>query len=97
MSPYFTFSNGVRQGGILSPSLFFVYINDFSILLNTSKIGCHNDNVCINHVFYVHDLCLMVPCATTLQELIKICYQYIVIKITIKIFHSFYNSIFTII
>ena len=27
MSPYFTISNGVRQRGILSPSLFAVYKN----------------------------------------------------------------------
>ena len=66
MSPYFTISNRVRQGGILSPSLFavkkknanfFLYMDDLSSLLNTSRIGCHIDDVCINHVFYADDLC----------------------------------------
>ena len=76
MSPYFTISNGVRQGGILSPSLFAVYMDDLSSLLNTSRIGCHIDDVCINHVFYADDLCLMAPCAIALQELINVCYQY---------------------
>ena len=76
MSPYFTISNGVRQGGILSPSLFAVYMDDLSSLLNSSRIGCHIDDVCINHVFYADDLCLMAPCAIALQELINICYQY---------------------
>ena len=76
MSPYFTISNGVRQGGILSPSLFAVYMDDLSSVLNTSRIGCHIDDVCINHVFYADDLCLMAPCAIALQELINICYQY---------------------
>ena len=47
-----------------------------SLLLNTSRIGCHIDDVCINHVFYAHDLCLMAPCAIALQELINVCYQY---------------------
>ena len=75
MSPYFTISNGVRQGGILSPSLFAVYMDDLSSLLNTSRIGCHIDDVCINHVFYADDLCLMAPCAIALQELINVCYQ----------------------
>ena len=76
MSPYFTIFNGVRQGGILSPSLFAVYMDDLSSLLNTSRIGCHIDDVCINHVFYADDLCLMAPCAIALQELINVCYQY---------------------
>ena len=67
VSPYLTISNGVRQGGILSPSLFAVYIDDVSSLLNTSKIGCHIDDVCINHVFYADDLCLMAPCEISLQ------------------------------
>ena len=74
MPPYFTISNGVRQGGILSPSLFTVYM--VSSLLNTSRIGVHIDDVCINHVFYADDLCLMAPCAIALQELINVCYQY---------------------
>ena len=75
MSPYFTISNGV-QGGILSPSLFSVYMDDLSSLLNTSRIGCHIDDVCINHVFYADNLCLMALCAIVLQELINVCYQY---------------------
>ena len=76
MSSYFNISNGVRQGGILSPSLFAIYMDDLSSLLNTSRIGCHISNVCINHVFYADDLCLMAPCAIALQELINICCLY---------------------
>ena len=76
MSPYFTISNGLRQGGILSPSLFAVYMDELSSLLNTSRIGCHIDVVCINYVFYADDLCLMAACAIALQELIHVCYQY---------------------
>ena len=42
---FFTTSNGVRQSGILSPKLFFVYMDDFSKLLMNSCIGCFIDNV----------------------------------------------------
>ena len=73
---FFTISDGVRQGGILSLSLFTVYMDDFSSLLNASRIGCHIIDVCINHVFYADDLCLMDPCAIALQELLNICYRY---------------------
>ena len=72
MSTYFTISNEVRQGGILSPSLFAVYMDDLSSLLNTSRIGCHIDNVCFNRAFYADDLYLMAPCAIALQELINV-------------------------
>ena len=76
MSTYFTTFNGVRQGGILSPSLFAVYMDELSSLLNTSRIGCHINDVCINHVFYADNLCLMAPCVIALQKLINVCYQY---------------------
>ena len=45
MSPYFTISNGVRQGGIFSPSLFVVYMKDLFSLLNRSRIRCHFSDV----------------------------------------------------
>ena len=34
------------------------------------------DNVCFNHVFYADDLCLMAPCAITLQELLIFFHSY---------------------
>ena len=76
MSSYFTISNGQAQREILFPSLFVVYMDDLSSLLNTARIGGHIDDVCINHVFYADDLWLMAPCAIALQELINVCYQY---------------------
>ena len=36
-------------------------MDDLSSLLNTSRIVCHIDDVCINHVFYGDNLCLMAP------------------------------------
>ena len=75
-SSFFTISNGVRQGGILSPKLFSVYMDDLSNLLISSGIGCFLDKVCFNHVFYADDLCLMAPCAIALQELLNICHRY---------------------
>ena len=75
-SSCFTISNGVRQGGILSPVLFSIYMDDLFVLLSRSGIGCHIDDSCVNHVFYADDLCLMAPCAIALQELINLCYEY---------------------
>ena len=72
----FTCSNGVRQGGKLSPKLFSVYMDDLSNLLISSCIGCFLNKVCFNHLFYADDLCLMAPCVIALQELLNICHSY---------------------
>ena len=39
-SDFFTVSNDVKQGGILSPHLFNVYMDDLSVHLNKLQIGC---------------------------------------------------------
>ena len=46
-SEFFNVSNGVRQGGILSPYLFIVYTDDLSNMLISAGIGCHIHNCCI--------------------------------------------------
>ena len=75
MSESFKIFNGVRQGGILSPKLFAVYVGKLSVTLNKSGIGC-NVGTCVNHFFYADDLCLLAPTAMTLQKIINICYDY---------------------
>ena len=55
-------------GGILSPVLFSIYMDDLSVLLSQSGIGCHIEGKCVNHVFYADNLCLMAPCAIALQN-----------------------------
>ena len=76
MSDYFYVSNGVRQGGILSPKLYTVYVDDLSYYLVKSQIGCQIDNVCVNHVMYADDICLMAPSPAALQKLINISYDF---------------------
>ena len=71
-SLFFNISNAVRQGGILSPKLFSVYMDDLSNLLISSGVGCVLNKVCFNHVFCADDWSLMAPCAIVLQELLNI-------------------------
>ena len=75
-SDYFSFSNGVRQGGILSPKLFALYINNLTNKLIDCKAGCYIDIQCINHVLYADDICLMAPTATAMQCMLDLCYNY---------------------
>ena len=67
ISSGFGVSNGVCQGGILSPYLFCVYIDDLSIKLNDIKVGCTIGTTLINHLMYADDLVLLSPSAMGLS------------------------------
>jgi len=41
--------NGVKQGGILSPITFCVYIDDLLLLLQNSDVGCYIGNFLLMH------------------------------------------------
>ena len=56
----FSVSNGVRQGGILSPFLFNVYTDDLSVLLDRSGYGCSYQGS-VNHLYYADDMVLLSP------------------------------------
>ena len=40
-SASFSISNGVKQGGVISPLLFSLYIDELFLLLKQSGLGCH--------------------------------------------------------
>ena len=48
-------SNGVCQGGILSPILFNIYVDDLSAKLINLKIGCKINDVYVNRLMYADD------------------------------------------
>ena len=76
ISSGFGVSNGVRQGGILSPYLFCVYMDDLSIKLNDIKVGCRIGTPLINHLMYADDLVLLSPSAMGLSLLLSVCSAY---------------------
>ena len=69
-------TNGVRQGGILSPMLFNLYINDLSIRLTNSSIGGTLGGKFVNHMLYADDLCIVSLSSSGLQTLLKMCTDY---------------------
>ena len=75
-SEKFHISNGVRQGSILSPHLFKVYVDDLSIILNSLRIGCAITNLIINHLMYADDIVLISPSTGGLKTLIEHCQQF---------------------
>jgi len=49
----------VRQGGILSPSLFNIYVNDILTQLQASRTGCFVANKYAEALIYADDLLLV--------------------------------------
>lgn len=72
----FCVSNGVRQGGILSPFLFNIFTNQLSILLNNAGVGCYINSEPVNHLFYADDSVLLAPTSQALQKLLNICQDF---------------------
>ena len=75
-SAYFSIINGVRQGGVLSPQLFAIYMDDLSVCLTQCKLGFHLNETVTNHVMYADDICLMAPSAIALQKMLNLCYEF---------------------
>ena len=75
-STKFCVTNGVKQGGILSPALFNVYINNLSVSLNHSGIGGYLGGNLINHLCYGDELCIIALNLLGMQCLSNICDKY---------------------
>ena len=76
MSNTFSVTNGVRQGGILSPYLFCVYMDDLSNKLTNVNAGCIIDSSLINRLMYADDLVLMARSSMGLSMLLSVCSEY---------------------
>ena len=74
----FYVTNGVKQGGILSPALFnsFNYIYYLSVTLNQSGIGGFLEDSLVNHICYADDLCLIALSSSGMQHLLDLCSVY---------------------
>ena len=76
MSASFSIVNGVRQGAVLSPSLFSLYIDKLLVSLEQSGWGCHVSNHFYGATAYADDIILLSPTRQGLQQMFDICHDY---------------------
>jgi len=67
---------GVRQGGVLSPVLFSLYIDDIIVKLRNSGYGLHIGSTFIGCILYADDIVLLSCSCYGLQKLVNICMNY---------------------
>ena len=75
---WFSISAGVRQGGVLSPDFYNIYVDDLVCILKSSGIGCYIRNVFAAALLYADDMCILDPSLKGLQRLLDICSSYCV-------------------
>ena len=73
LSSQFTVGNGVKQGGVLSPILFTVYLDSLIKTLKQRNIGCKIGNKFLRVFGYADDLTLLCPTLSGLQEMLNVC------------------------
>ena len=76
ISSSFKVGNGVKQGGILSPVLFNIYIDKLSIALNDTAIGGKIGGQLLNHLCYSDDMCLISISSSGMQQLLNVYHSF---------------------
>ena len=71
-SDTFRVSNGVWQGGVLSPVLFSVNMDELLLKLKDSGVGCYMGCDFAGCVCYVDDLALLAPSPSALRIMLHI-------------------------
>ena len=69
-TPWFNVDCGVKQGCLLSPTLFAAYINDLAERINNLNCGVHIDDTMLSILLYADDIALIAPDEESLQKML---------------------------
>ena len=73
VSDNFSARNGVKQGGVLSPHLFNIYIDELLTRLANIGVGCHIGNRYFGSVAYADDIVLLCPTVRSMTIMLDTC------------------------
>ena len=73
LSEWFSVKAGVRQGGVLSPDLYSIYVADLITQLKHSGAGCYIQNLFAAALLYADDIAILAPSLRGLQKLLDLC------------------------
>ena len=76
LSELFPLTVGVKQEGILSPSLFYAFIDDLIHQCTKKNIGAYLYRLNISIIVYADDIILLSPSDTQLEMLFDTCGEY---------------------
>jgi len=76
LSFWYQITAGVRQGGILSPVLFAVYMDTLIVRLRSSGFGCKLADIYYGCLVYADDIMLLSHTANAMRCMLAICDQF---------------------
>ena len=63
----------MRQGGVLSPVLFAIFIDSVVDKVKSTGLGCYFCSVCVSIFLYADNILLIAPSVCALQTLLDAC------------------------
>ena len=75
-SEWFNVTAGVRQGGVLSPDFYGIYVDELISILKKAGLGCYVSGIFAASLFYADDMAVLAPSVKGLQRMLNLCSSY---------------------
>ena len=76
LSGTFSASNVVKQGGVLLPLLFTVYLDQLILALKELEIGVHLNGIFVGAFIYADGVMLLAPTSMVLKPMLNTCIDF---------------------